>query len=54
MELLAILAHNGGGRPQPDAHFAIVADKGALGGNAADNIFGDQRATGGAAGATLG
>jgi hypothetical protein len=42
-ELLAILAHNRGGRPEPDADFAIAADKCALGGNAADNIFGGQR-----------
>jgi hypothetical protein len=35
--LLAILAHNRGGRPEPDADFAIAADKGAFGGNAADN-----------------
>jgi hypothetical protein len=46
MELLAIPAHDGSGRPQPDADFASCADKGAFGGNAADNIFGGERPPG--------
>jgi hypothetical protein len=45
-KLIAILAHESGGRPQPDADFAVGADKGALGGNAPDDIFGSQRPTG--------
>ena len=45
-ELIAILAHKGGGRPQPDADFAIGADKRAFGGNAPDDIFGGKRPTG--------
>jgi len=45
-ELIAILAHKGGGRPQPDADFAIGADKRAFGGNAADDVFGGERPPG--------
>jgi hypothetical protein len=45
-KLLAILAHDGGGRPQPDSDFAIGADKGAFGRNAPDNIFGGHRPPG--------
>jgi hypothetical protein len=41
--LLAILAHDRGGRFESNADFAIGADKGAFGGNAPDDIFGGQR-----------
>jgi hypothetical protein len=34
------MPHDGGGRPEPNADFAVGADKSALGGNAADDIFG--------------
>jgi len=36
--LLAILPHDRGGRPQPDSDFAPVVDKGALGCNSPDDI----------------
>jgi hypothetical protein len=39
-KLLAILAHKRRSPFEPDADFAIGADKGALGGDAADNLFG--------------
>jgi len=45
-KLLAVLAHNGGRRPYPDAHLAILADKGAFGGNAFHDIFGGHRPSG--------
>src|SRR6516162_591658 len=45
-KLLAVLAHNGGRRPYPDAHLAILADKGAFGGNAFHDIFGAHRPLG--------
>jgi hypothetical protein len=40
--LLAILAHEGGSWPEPDADLAIGADEGAFGGDAPDDIFGGQ------------
>jgi hypothetical protein len=39
-ELLAVLAHNGGCRFEPDADLAIGANKSAFGGNPPDNVFG--------------
>jgi hypothetical protein len=41
-ELLAILPHDRGGRPQPDSDAAALVDKGALGGNSPDDILGGQ------------
>lgn len=39
-KLLAVLAHYGGGWPEPDAHAAVLIHKSAFDGNAPDNIFG--------------
>jgi hypothetical protein len=47
--LLAVLAHKGRRRSEPDTHFATGANKRAFGGNAFDYIFGGQnRPPGGA------
>jgi hypothetical protein len=40
--LLPILPHDRGGRPQPDSDAAALVDKGALGGDAPDDILGGQ------------
>jgi hypothetical protein len=44
--LLAVLSHDGRRRSEPDADFAIGADKRAFGGYAADDIFGRHRPPG--------
>jgi hypothetical protein len=41
-ELFPILAHDRGGRFQPDADAATLIDVGSLGGNAPDDILGRQ------------
>jgi hypothetical protein len=38
-ELLAVLPHDGNCRPQPNADTAALVHKGALGGNASNNII---------------
>jgi hypothetical protein len=39
-KLLAVLAHDRGRRPQPDPDTSTLVNKGALGGNAPDDILG--------------
>jgi hypothetical protein len=40
--LLAVLAYDRGRRPQPDPDTSTLVNKGALGGNAPDDILGGQ------------